>query len=990
MSGSAVRAGRAFIEVFLKDQVSADLRGLATRMRAMSGVFARVGGVAFGAGSAMLAAFLRPLSAASDLQEIMSKFDTVFGANAEAVKGWSDGFAKEVGRSKQQIAEFMAGSQDLFVPLGFDEASATNLSKTITGLSIDLASFNNGTDSDALRDLHAALTGSGEVMKKYGVIVSEAAVKQELLAQGINATDATEQQKVMARLSIIMRGTTAAQGDAIKTAGSWANQNKRIAGSITDISSAIGSVLIPLLSPYQTMVGDILSGADEWIGKNRLLVIGVAAAGGVLLAAGAGLLGLSAATLAGSMALSGLATAFGVLAPIIAALTSPIGLAVIGIGGAIAAFVAWKGSAGAALQAVSGGFGIVVDAASNFAGSIGSVLASAAGSVFEVIGRIPAAMGNALAVVGEVFGQVPGIISGAIGAIPGIIGGAITTAVGVLGNLPAAFGSMLSTIGGVISSLAGMLPGAFGSFGDAAGDVVGEVGKLFSMLGSMIGGALAPIRAIAGAAFFGIKAIAANVFAGIGAVMTPIVFVAQGVASSMLTGFEALLSGGGRIFGGFVSIATSTFSSLVETGSTIGGAMLGRLFGSAIEIVGSFVSSGVSMVSQFGATVLQFLGSPIETLKQVWGSLTNTISQLWSNVTALIGSPWERMLGVIDMVKGAAQIAFASMLGFGQGFLDGAMNLWKGIGDGALTAFGAIKTSFMDFAGGISQWFSGVVAEAKIAWDGISAAIAVNDLQSAWTIAWNTMKLVALQTFGPLQLAWNEFTTGLASMMDSAWVGIRQAFNAGSTFIADMVFGLIGHVQSLLDSIAAYDPTGLAQGLRDAIDVDTDGIRNALQQDSARVDQGLAQDKQARDDERGAALAEKQAELAQAMAEAQDEIRKARDAAVASAKAKQAEQSQALAEPVAPDADEFDIKKLFEAAIAGQKETERGSSGGSSPDIAGTFSSAAAIMLQQGGGTGSAEERTARATEAALENSKEIAKSTAAMERELAFLGTVG
>jgi hypothetical protein len=58
--------------------------------------------------------------------------------------------------------------------------------------------------------------------------------------------------------------------------------------------------------------------------------------------------------------------------------------------------------------------------------------------------------------------------------------------------------------------------------------------------------------------------------------------------------------------------------------------------------------------------------------------------------------------------------------------------------------------------------------------------------------------------------------------------------------------------------------------------------------------------------------------------------------------------------------------------------------------MVGTFSSAAAVMMQQGGGAGSAEERTARATEEALKESHAIAKSTAAMERELAFLGTVG
>lgn len=282
-----IQAGRAFVSLYVND--SALVRGLMRaqqRLRNLGQSMQAVGAVSVASGAAIVGAFISPIRTASDLQEIMSKFDTVFGQNSEAVKAWGNEFAAQVGRSKQQVAEFMAGSQDLFVPLGFDDAAATELSKTITGLSIDLASFNNMQDADTLRDLHAALTGSGEVMKKYGVIVSEAAVKQELLNQSIDPKAATEQQKVMARLQIIMRGTTAAQGDAIRTGDSWANQNKRIAGSLTDVAAKIGGLLIPVLQPMQARIADVLSLAGDWIDKNKNLIIGVAKVGAVMLGFG--------------------------------------------------------------------------------------------------------------------------------------------------------------------------------------------------------------------------------------------------------------------------------------------------------------------------------------------------------------------------------------------------------------------------------------------------------------------------------------------------------------------------------------------------------------------------------------------------------------------------------------------------------------------------------------------------------------------------------
>lgn len=192
--------------------------------------------------------FQKLITSASNVEETMNKFNIVFKNNGEAVKAWSDGLAAEIGRSKNLVASFVSSNQDLFVPLGFDFGTAEEISKTVTGLAFDLASFNNITDEQAFGDLQAALTGSGEVMKKYGVIVSEAAVKQELLNNGLNPANATESQKVFARLQIILRGTTAAQGDAVRSMGGFANQWKRLMGVVEDRSAALGEKVLPLIT----------------------------------------------------------------------------------------------------------------------------------------------------------------------------------------------------------------------------------------------------------------------------------------------------------------------------------------------------------------------------------------------------------------------------------------------------------------------------------------------------------------------------------------------------------------------------------------------------------------------------------------------------------------------------------------------------------------------------------------------------------------------
>jgi len=247
---AAIKAGEAYIQTSLRggDKLRKDLKAVTGRLKSVAAAGVKLAAVGLAAGAATFAAF--SVKAASDLEETMNKFNVVFGENAGEVKKWGDAYAAQIGRSEEQMARFLSNAQDLLIPLGFEEGAATAMSQDLTILSTDLASFNNMADADVMRDLQSALTGSGEVMKKYGVIVSEAAVKQELLNQGLDSKNATNQQKVMARYNLILRGTTAAQGDATRSAGSFANQLKDLQGKALDFAANVGTFLLPILSDW--------------------------------------------------------------------------------------------------------------------------------------------------------------------------------------------------------------------------------------------------------------------------------------------------------------------------------------------------------------------------------------------------------------------------------------------------------------------------------------------------------------------------------------------------------------------------------------------------------------------------------------------------------------------------------------------------------------------------------------------------------------------
>lgn len=333
MSGRAVRAGRAEVEIGIRSRIE---QGLATAQKKLSefgkGV-AVSGGAAFGASAGILAPLLM---AASDAAETASKFDIVFGKQSEAVRGWGDEFAGQVGRSKNEIAGFLSSSQDLLVPMGVDPAAAQEMSKTLTKLSVDLGSFNNVADADAMNDLQAALTGSGEVMKKYGVIVSEATVGQELLNKGLDPKTATEAEKAQARLAVILAGTSAAQGDAIRTSGGFANQMKALTSTAADLAVSVGDVLLPPATAFLQLVNRGARWVLDLAERNKGLI---AAVGGVVAIVGAGgaiLASLGGFAVAASVAIGFISSALGVMGAILAAIAWPA-LAIVGVIAAIGA-----------------------------------------------------------------------------------------------------------------------------------------------------------------------------------------------------------------------------------------------------------------------------------------------------------------------------------------------------------------------------------------------------------------------------------------------------------------------------------------------------------------------------------------------------------------------------------------------------------------------------------------------------------------------------
>ena len=199
---------------------------------------------------------------ASAVQEMQSKSSVVFGQFVSSVRSQLGEFGDEVGRSTHELEKMASSIQDTFVPMGFARGEASKLSVQLTKLAVDVASFNNASDTETMMAFQSALVGNHETVRRFGVVITEATLKQELLRMGItkNAKEVTNAEKVQARLNLLIAGTSDAQGDATRTSGSFANTSKALSSALSELSV---DVMTPMLPKLTNMVEGFIDATDK-------------------------------------------------------------------------------------------------------------------------------------------------------------------------------------------------------------------------------------------------------------------------------------------------------------------------------------------------------------------------------------------------------------------------------------------------------------------------------------------------------------------------------------------------------------------------------------------------------------------------------------------------------------------------------------------------------------------------------------------------------
>jgi murein DD-endopeptidase MepM/ murein hydrolase activator NlpD len=242
---------------------------------------------------------------ASDLGEAGSKTAAIFGKDgAKALDEFAKGSAKRLGQTKLQILD-AAGTFGTFgKAAGLGGQDLVKFSTGFSTLSTDMASFFNTSPEEAMQAIASGLRGEAEPLRKYGVLLDDASLRQEALAQGLIKTTKqalTPQQKVLAAQALIYKQTKTAQGDFARTSDGLANQQRILSAQWTEAKATLGTQLLPAVTGIVSVfnrnftpaidgakaaaigIRDTFNAAAASFERNRGPILGVASVIGTLL-----------------------------------------------------------------------------------------------------------------------------------------------------------------------------------------------------------------------------------------------------------------------------------------------------------------------------------------------------------------------------------------------------------------------------------------------------------------------------------------------------------------------------------------------------------------------------------------------------------------------------------------------------------------------------------------------------------------------------------
>ena len=196
----------------------------------------------------------------SSLTEVENVVRQTFGQYESLINNFAKTSIEKFGMSELSAKQFASRFQAMGTALDIPQGKMAKMSIRLTELAGDMASFYDVSQEDIAKSLQSVFSGTTAPMRRYGIDLTQATLKEWALKQGLDAniSSMTQAQKAMLRYQYVLAHTTNITGDFARTADTWHNQITMLRENFKALGAVVGGGLINAFKPFIKVLNAVL------------------------------------------------------------------------------------------------------------------------------------------------------------------------------------------------------------------------------------------------------------------------------------------------------------------------------------------------------------------------------------------------------------------------------------------------------------------------------------------------------------------------------------------------------------------------------------------------------------------------------------------------------------------------------------------------------------------------------------------------------------
>lgn len=200
--------------------------------------------------------------------EDLNLFNVAMGDAAQSAYDYAQAVHDALGIDPAEWMRNQGMFKQIASGFGVVASKANLMSKNLTQLAYDMSSFFNAPVDEAMQKVQSGIAGELEPLRRWGYALDQATLQEIAYKHGIDMKIAsmTQAQKSQIRYLAIMEQSGNVMGDMARTIQTPANAMRILHQQITQLTRALGNLLIPFLQkviPYVQAFVEVLTEAIQ-------------------------------------------------------------------------------------------------------------------------------------------------------------------------------------------------------------------------------------------------------------------------------------------------------------------------------------------------------------------------------------------------------------------------------------------------------------------------------------------------------------------------------------------------------------------------------------------------------------------------------------------------------------------------------------------------------------------------------------------------------